>query len=419
MNINEFRNIIEVISNRFDGNVEMTETNIKLTIANATYSNDLTMISDIISRMESMTKSKVAIYDDKNYEIALDRRLDIVRFFDIREFEPIEDFENKIDYKIENASPEYTLWFLSCFEVKDLRRLKDLNFSRASTRYMLESQVSATSSLFDFLSQTLRSLLTLKIHSVISKTEKQMEQLFDSFRFQIANTYNDVIMPIDDFKDMSTRMVGRRPVNSNNICAAPKRIYNNELTGQYYMGLSSKLPFVEFISYYHVIEYFFEKVYNDDMIKNLQDRISSPRFSVKREQDIKEIVKYVNKKVHDKNENYDINELEALELVLKKYIDLSELLHTISAQQIEYYRTMEVPFSNGDIVDFNDITNPKIYRKFAARIYKTRNSIVHSKSGDKAVYSPFQDDKSLEMEIPLIRYIAEEIIIKTSTIMRF
>ena len=80
---------------------------------------------------------------------------------------------------------------------------------------------------------------------------------------------------------------------------------------------------------------------------------------------------------------------------------------------------MEVPFSNGDIVDFNDIANPKIYRKFAARIYKTRNSIVHSKSGEKAVYSPFQDDKSLEMEIPLIRYIAEEIIIKTSMIMRF
>jgi len=43
--------------------------------------------------------------------------------------------------------------------------------------------------------------------------------------------------------------------------------YNAELTNQYYMGISSNVPFVEFISYYHVIECFFEIVYNDDMIK--------------------------------------------------------------------------------------------------------------------------------------------------------
>lgn len=70
------------------------------------------------------------------------------------------------------------------------------------------------------------------------------------------------------------------------------------------------------------MEYYFEKVYNDDMIKSLQDKISSPRFSIKKEQGFKEIVRFVTKKVHDKNERYDINELEALEkeIPLLRYI---------------------------------------------------------------------------------------------------
>ena len=251
----------------------------------------------------------------------------------------------------------------------------------------------------------------------IKKNKNTIRTIFDSFRFQLANSFNEVIMPLNDLRDLCVTVVGRRTTTSTSEFTAPKRVYVTELTNQYYMGLSSKLPFVQFISYYHVMEYYFEKVYNDDMIKSLQDKISSPRFSIKREQDIKEIVRFVTKKVHDKNERYDINELEALELVLRKYIDISELLNNISTMTIEYYKTYEVPFSKGDIVDFNDATNPKLYKKMAARIYKTRNSIIHSKSGEKAVYSPFKDDEALEKEIPLLRYIAEEIIIKTSELM--
>ena len=119
------------------------------------------------------------------------------------------------------------------------------------------------------------------------KTETQFEQIFDAFRFQAANSFNEVMMPLNDFKELSMPTVGRRRMTSPGDLTAPKRKYIKELTNQYYMGLSSKLPFVEFISYYHVMEYFFEKVYNDDLIKSLQDKISSPRFSLKREQDIK------------------------------------------------------------------------------------------------------------------------------------
>lgn len=417
MNIDRFYEILEIVTRRYEGRLEKNDSQITFYFGNNTYIEDISNIESIMDNLSAMNKSNNAIYDDTKYEIALDRRIDIIRFLDRYDLGIIEDCENQIKYTVDMASQDYVLWFLFSLDDRELRRIRDFSISRSGWGYRNEGQEEEQKSLLEFLRRNLRSLLTLKIQCTSSKTKVQFEQIFDSFRFQIANSFNDVIMPLNDLKDLCMPMVGRRITNSPSEFTAPKRVYVTELTNQYYMGLSSKMPFVQFISYYHVMEYYFEKVYNDDMIKSLQDKISSPRFSIKREQDIKEIVRFVTKKVHDKNERYDINELEALELVLKKYVDIAELLRNIPDIAIDYYKAYEVPFSKGDIVDFNDVTNPKLYRKMAARIYKTRNSIIHSKSGDKSVYSPFKDDDALEKEIPLLRYIAEEIIIKTSELM--
>lgn len=417
MNIDRFYAILEIVTRRYEGRLEKNDSQIIFYLGNHTYIEDISNIESIMNDVSTMDKSNNAIYDDIKYEIALDRRIDIIRFLDRYDLGIIEDCENQIKYTIDVASQAYVIWFLFSMDDRELRRIRDFSVSRSGWGYRSEGQEDEQKSLLEFLRRNLRSLLTLKIQCTSPKTKEQFEQIFDSFRFQLANSFNDVIMPLNDLKDLCMPMVGRRITTSPNEFTAPKRVYVTELTNQYYMGLSSKLPFVQFISYYHVMEYYFEKVYNDDMIRSLQDKISSPRFSIKREQDIKEIVRFVTKKVHDKNERYDINELEALELVLKKYIDLSELLRNIPDTAIDYYRTYEVPFSKGDIVDFNDVTNPKLYKKMAARIYKTRNSIIHSKSCEKSIYSPFKDDEALEKEIPLLRYIAEEIIIKTSELM--
>lgn len=417
MDIDRFYEILEIITRRYESQLERNDEQITFYFNGHTYIEDTSNIERIIDNMAAMDKSDNAIYNDTTYEIALDRRIDIIRIVDRDDWGIIEDCENHINYKIDNASYEYIIWFLSSLDDRELRRVRDFSFSRLGGGYRNDGQEDEQKSLLEFLRRNMRSLITLKIQCASKKTKIQFEQFFDSFRFQLANSFNEVIMPLNDLRDLCVTVVGRRTTTSTSEFTAPKRVYVTELTNQYYMGLSSKLPFVQFISYYHVMEYYFEKVYNDDMIKSLQDKISSPRFSIKREQDIKEIVRFVTKKVHDKNERYDINELEALELVLRKYIDISELLNNISTMTIEYYKTYEVPFSKGDIVDFNDATNPKLYKKMAARIYKTRNSIIHSKSGEKAVYSPFKDDEALEKEIPLLRYIAEEIIIKTSELM--
>lgn len=46
--------------------------------------------------------------------------------------------------------------------------------------------------------------------------------------------------------------------------------------------------------------------------------------------------------------------------------------------------------------------------------YATRNAVVHSKYGERLRYEPFKHDKHLGKEIPLMRAVAEEIIISSA-----
>lgn len=73
-------------------------------------------------------------------------------------------------------------------------------------------------------------------------------------------------------------------------------------------------------------------------------------------------------------------------------------------------------FSGGDEVDLENPNESIIGEKLSSRIYKTRNAIVHSKESERVRYTPFRDDRILVKEIPLLRFIAEQIIIESSSV---
>ena len=189
------------------------------------------------------------------------------------------------------------------------------------------------------------------------------------------------------------------------------------------MAVASSDPFVQYIGFYHIMEHFFEEVYNEDVFINVQKILQHPGFSSKRKKDLIKVIDLVKKKTKQNKEEFQGGELEALELTIGKFVeDISELKNDLLAYEqtiIEYYRTHQVDFSGGDAVDLNDTTNEKLTRKLAARIYKTRNALVHSKSNDgrtsdRGSYKPFKDGPELLMEIPLMKLIAESIIINSA-----
>ena len=65
------------------------------------------------------------------------------------------------------------------------------------------------------------------------------------------------------------------------------------------------------------------------------------------------------------------------------------------------------------MINFDDLSEA-FYTVVRNRIYSVRNAIVHSKEGEKLRYEPFKHDKELAKEVPLIRAVAEEIIINSA-----
>lgn len=109
--------------------------------------------------------------------------------------------------------------------------------------------------------------------------------------------------------------------------------------------------------------------------------------------------------------------MEALELTLKKYVNLNNLKEKINEYDdklISFYKERQVSFSKGNPVNLDSNDEKQIYSNLASRIYQTRNALVHSKDTDKSKYLPFKHDKILMKEVPLMRFIAEDIIIQTS-----
>ncbi len=188
--------------------------------------------------------------------------------------------------------------------------------------------------------------------------------------------------------------------------------------------MASDNPILQFLSFYHVIEHFFEEVYHDEIVSMIQREITKPDFSYRRTEDLKKLYARLKQKITE--ETSGRSELEALELTLRKFVDLLDLKDTLDKYDpalSQYYLEHEVSFSRGNRIPWSSEPE-KIYSKMAERIYKTRNAIVHSKNAYKATnsgkikelpkYTPFKHDKDLQKEIPLLRFIAEQIIINSA-----
>ena len=171
------------------------------------------------------------------------------------------------------------------------------------------------------------------------------------------------------------------------------------------------------------MEFHFESVYKEALILDVQSILTHPQFSTKKSSEIYKIVRLVQKKTSNSKDLFQKTEREALKLTIQKHIKLDELFEFFKENDsdlLEYYKNTAVPFSNGRTIDLSDYSNSDLPSKIADRIYDTRNSLVHNKSDETreegfVVYHPFSDEKALIMEIPLMKILAETILINTST----
>jgi hypothetical protein len=332
------------------------------------------------------------------------------------------DLQSGLNYRLGPASRPYVVHFMfKLYELADGQPLRRLLRLGVPARLVLSQMQRAGEppGMFDVLAAVLR-LDTLIISSNSPKSKSAWQPYIDSFLFHVTYNLDATVLPHREIGDLL------RPARIESIRRSspadldpPRRHYLSDLVYHYQLGVSSESAMLEYISYYHVLEHFFEDIYQDDLVQQVQGILTSASFSYRRKKDIGDLIKRVSKALQVRDEQLVINERVALTLTLDRYVDLVQLaddLDSYDATLTAHYKGRVVDFSEGDRVDLRGGNRTDVLAALCRRVYKTRNAVVHSKEGAKAKFIPFTHDRQLQPELPLMRFIVEQVIQATSTL---
>lgn len=418
-------NLITAIARVLQAEYRVEETTYFFKIRGLTLEREFLLERSRLHQLVASIKVKdlsdeTALYTDTSFEIIVNEEspISVRRVRD--EVIHVSDNESTITYEVSPPSDEYLIWLIAT--ASTMGSLRDLGFGlvpRIRARLLVDEQETQ----FDALG-VLRLLfaraITLKLSSTSKLGIRRFQSATYSFLFHLAYNLDMALVPQRYFEEVSRRgRISRMRRSTTEELDPPRRTYNEDLVNHYILAISTDSPTVQFLSHYHVLEHFFESVFNDDLIDQIKTSITQPSFSYKRRKDVSHLISTIKKSLQIRSETITFSEPEALKLSLSKFIDLTQLtarLEEYDSSLIDYYTNTEVPFSKGVAIPFHSSDQTHIIRELAKRIYVTRNSLVHSKDGDKARYTPFKDERALVMEIPLLRFISEMVILSVSEI---
>ncbi|MBW2034069.1 MAG: hypothetical protein JRI94_10840 [Deltaproteobacteria bacterium] len=187
----------------------------------------------------------------------------------------------------------------------------------------------------------------------------------------------------------------------------PRVNFNSDTIRFYQRGMSTDDPFIQCLSFYQVLEYYFVSISEEQLYNKLSQRINDLKFSTspknldrliqdtlthKRETDETEMLKYVIFRFVDENEIVEF---------IKAYEEyLSENLYT--KKRTIFGESVEVRLNPGHVIG-----------NLAKRIKIIRNALVHSSDRYERQqrYIPTSgSEKMIRKEIPLLRFLAEKVI---------
>jgi hypothetical protein len=180
----------------------------------------------------------------------------------------------------------------------------------------------------------------------------------------------------------------------------------------YQRGVATDDAYIQFISFYHVLEYYFISVSDDILYKKLSKIFVDPMFRPAPRNFDKLILA-----VEDHKRTSD--ETEMLKNVLVAYCDdaeVIEFIHNYETREKEKIYTEKINCF-GEELDKMTLREGHIIGPIAKRIKVIRNTLVHSSDRyeRRERYLPSAEaDRVLLREVPLLRFLAERVIIATA-----
>lgn len=374
------------------------------------------------NRVEKTTGMEVFSHKEY-YECAVCLEADTWRRLSARNEMPVQFDGAGVSYSLGLCSMEYCLFCI----LKHLKEKAECKMGRPSGRLRFkvmrarravlgkdfENAISGKSGAVDWKEALPRlvGIYSIAITTDRRTTKTRMQEYANSFEFKYMYCNNVSIRRVtntDDF--LYSRSLRNSPTREREFDFPPRKVYDKEAVNYYRLALSSGEPYVQFISFYHVLEHFFSQAFKKGTTSKLRRELTSISFALD-EDSLYKIVKSIEKEISGKKEaGYGIEKNELMYL-LEEYIDagaLSEELAEGGTDWKEYYSVSKVAFEpNAPTIDWN---SPDALGQIANRVYKVRNAIIHSKQRSDGGYKPFLHEEILAGEIPLIRCLAERII---------
>ena len=249
--------------------------------------------------------------------------------------------------------------------------------------------------IIEYLNKEIFNGISLKIKSLMPLSHRYLDKLSKAYIFNCSYRHNAILSMQIPFNENNA-------LYPNQYCF-DTRIFsleiNDELLNYYQNAIGLIDPFISFLSFYHIFEYFF-KLVEDEFKKDFKITLQSTFMGS--EEELKKL--YL----------CELNELKLLELVFRKFVNKERLKFELSCIKEDYYSYLidhEVKFA-----DANKIDDKNFYKSLSKRIYTTRNAVVHRKEGNKPKYLPFINEHKNELreELLLMKTIANHIIINSS-----
>ena len=301
------------------------------------------------------------------------------------------------------ASTMFALAQLDCDEMPmDLRRIISLGRTRLRQRGSEDtSQVIPLSAIFS-------RILTIKVctppDDSIVRNCRRLQAIAEAALFHIAYGQGIGFSLSLSWERAYYRLGLRR----DSAVQFPLRTYTSELLAYYHLAFGSDSLILAYLALYKVLEYFFTSSSDRILHQKMTEKLVEPDFSHTKPKKLKELAKVI--RLHDSK----LDERRLLRTVLEHYFDGEELrdwIHAFDSENEGYLTTERDVFAERLNVDTSD---DQVFASVANRIYHIRNALVHHKEGEMSRFIPFSGQEAiLYREIPLLIYLAEQVIIKT------
>ena len=366
---------------------------------------DNEMLNAAFNILETQNCADMQLYSTTQYEVAVKSR-----WFPRGREITLKDEVNGIKYCLGKASLLYIV--MVCNRMCEDEAL--MNEMIRSKPMVVPFLPSRDISVEDFIDRYFR-INTIKIEADKETRLNTFVQFCNSFEYLYMYKTRRSVMKIANLSELYERSGGGRS-RVGEIGEPPRRTVNPATLEYYAMAVNAEDPFTAYISFYHILEYYFDEVYKKKIVDDMKNKLTNPSFSYKNEKQIYELAKWIGKKMKNDDKDGRGNELDSLKYVLEEYVPIADLIKSLDEWNVglkDYYQSKNVVFNGSSKGRIAWSDNMGVYTNISNRIYYTRNALVHSKSdqSDKQ-YKPQKHKSALVKELPLIQVIAELILFK-------